>query len=87
MRLLPEDPKSHFHLGMVLYELGEYAAACDLFNCVVSLQPENSKAHFNLALADPAWGNSEKAEDLCTKLQDFDPSPASELQQEIERAR
>ncbi|HLD77834.1 MAG TPA: tetratricopeptide repeat protein, partial [archaeon] len=86
MKLLPEDPEAHSHLGMALYELGHYAAACDLLNCVVSLEPKNPQAHFNLALAYLAWGNSKKAEDLCDKLQALDPALAVELRREIDRS-
>ena len=86
-RLLPEDPETHFHLGMALYELGHYAAACDVLNCVVSLEPENPKAHFNLALAYLAKGNVDEARARCATLQALDPALADELRQEIDRSR
>jgi Flp pilus assembly protein TadD len=86
-RLLPEDPETHFHLGMALYELGHSAAACDVLNCVVSLEPENPKAHFNLGLAYLAWGNVDEARARTATLQALDPALAAELRQEIERSR
>jgi Flp pilus assembly protein TadD len=72
---------------LALYELGHYAAACDVLNCVVSLEPENPKAHFNLALAYLAWGNVDEARARCATLQALDPALAAELRQEIELAR
>ena len=86
-RLLPEDPETHFHLGMALYQLGHSAAACDVLNCVISLEPENPKAHFNLGLAYLAWGKKNKLKEICAKLQNLDPPLAAELRQEIERHR
>ncbi len=71
---------------LALYELGHYAAACDVLNCVVRLEPENPKAHFNLALVYLAWGNKDKSEEIFTTLQRLDPSLAAELRQEIERS-
>jgi Flp pilus assembly protein TadD len=86
-RLLPEDPETHFHLGMALYQLGHYAAACDALNCVVSLEPENPKAPFNLGLAYLAWGNVDEARARTATLQALDPALAAELRQEIDRSR
>ncbi|MBI2539754.1 MAG: tetratricopeptide repeat protein, partial [Deltaproteobacteria bacterium] len=85
MRLLPEDAETHSHLGMAAYGQGNYAAACDLLNCAVSLEPKNPQAHFNLALAYLAWGNSERAKELCDKLQALDPALAAELRQHISK--
>ncbi len=85
MRLLPEDAGVHFHLGMALHELGQFAAACDVLHCVVTLQPENPQAHFNLALAHLAQGNLEEARARWATLQGLDPPLADELRQEIER--
>ena len=86
-RLLPEDPETQFHPGMALYQLGHYAAACDVLNCVVSLEPENPKTHFNLGLAYLAWGNVDEARARTATLQALDPALAAELRQEIERSR
>ena len=86
-RLLPEDPETHFHPGMALYQLSHYAAAYDVLNCVVSLEPENPKAHFNLGLAYLAWSNVDEARARTATLQALDPALAAELRQEIERSR
>jgi len=85
MRLLPEDAEVHFHLGMALHELGQFAAACDVLHCVVTLQPDNPQAHFNLALAHLARGNLEEARARWATLQSLDPPLADELRQEFER--
>jgi Flp pilus assembly protein TadD len=87
MRLLPEDPETHFHLGMALYELGEHASARELFQCVTRLEPQNSGAYFNLALANAALGNDVEAQAQCVKLQELDPALATELGQELARRR
>ena len=87
MRLLPEDPETHFHLGMALYELGEHASACELFQCVTRLEPKNPRAHFNLALANSALGNVDEAQAEYAKLQELDPALAAELFHEIECRR
>jgi Flp pilus assembly protein TadD len=72
---------------MALYQLGHYAGAYDVLNCVVSLEPENPKAHFNLGLAYLAWGNVDEARARTATLQALDPALAAELRQEIERSR
>ena len=72
---------------MALYQLGHYTAACDVLNCVVSLEPENPKAHFNLGLAYLAWGNADEARARTATLRALDPVLAAELRQEIERSR
>ena len=72
---------------LALYEVGNYAAARDVLNCVVSLEPENAKAHFNLAFAYLAWGNKDKSEEIFATLQRLEPSLGAELRQEIELRR
>jgi tetratricopeptide (TPR) repeat protein len=70
---------------MARHELGEYAPACELFQCVVRLEPDNPQARFNLALAHQALGNLDAAQAQCAKLQELDPALAGELRQELER--
>ena len=72
---------------MALYQLGHYAAACDVLNCVVNLELENPKAHFNLGLVYLAWGNVDEARARSATLQALEPALAAELRQEIERSR
>ena len=87
MRLMPEDAETHFHLGMALYEAGNYGAACEVFHCVSRLQPEDPQAHFNLALVYLACGNVKEAAARCSVLRELSPPLATELQGESDRSR
>ena len=87
MRLLHEDPETHFHLGMALYELGEHVSARGLFHCVTHLEPQNPGGYFNLALAEAALGNYVEAHLQCARLKELDPALADELAQELSRRR
>jgi pentatricopeptide repeat protein len=68
-RQTQEDSQGALQRGMKAYQQGDFTAAIESFEAVLSGQPDNVQARFNLARALHQTGNSERALEEILKLE------------------
>lgn len=89
VRFVPEDPDSHFRLGLEYWRSQNFDQAISHFTEVIRLDPENAHAYWNLGLLNDKKSNGseaiaylEKAETIYTKHKY--PSYAKEAQDRLQ---
>lgn len=90
VRFVPEDPDSHFRLGLEYWRSQNFDQAINHFIEVIRLDPENAHAYWNLALLKDKKSNGseaiaylKKAEDIYTKYEY--PSYAKDAQDRLQQ--
>jgi Flp pilus assembly protein TadD len=76
LRMRPGDPGTMLLAGSALTEMGEYSQAIELYNRVLSREPNSVGGHWNLALALLTTGNFREGWREFEWRQMFDEGPA-----------